>query len=237
MGWNNQHRNTMNSEETMTSAETLEGESRLSRLLQRILHCEKDSSITLGELMQRMEERGFGLMLMLLAIVAWIPVFPPGASGVVGMLCIIGALQMAWGRRVPWLPARLQAYVLSEKVIRLLREHGVRLLRGVEKLSRPRWAPFGEKVLLRLASVVVLLMGIVMFLPLPFMNSLPALSVMAVALGLLNRDGLFLAAGAVLAGLVLSVVGASVKTVWNFILWAYHEVFSTLWHFQNCLPI
>lgn len=221
----------------MTSAETLEGESRLSRLLQRILHCEKDSSITLGELMQRMEERGFGLMLMLLAIVAWIPVFPPGASGVVGMLCIIGALQMAWGRRVPWLPARLQAYVLSEKVIRLLREHGVRLLRGVEKLSRPRWAPFGEKVLLRLASVVVLLMGIVMFLPLPFMNSLPALSVMAVALGLLNRDGLFLAAGAVLAGLVLSVVGASVKTVWNFILWAYHEVFSTLWHFQNCLPI
>lgn len=211
----------------------------ISQLLHHVLRCKKGESVTVGDLAQRMEERGFGLMLMLLAVVAFIPVLPPGASGVVGMLCIVGALQMAWGRRVPWLPARVRSYVLSERVVCLLRERGVRLLRVMEKLSRPRWVPFDDFMLLRLTSIVVLLMGIVMFLPLPFMNSLPALSVLTTALGLLNRDGVFLAIGALIAGVVLSLVGASAKAIWSFLWWAYHEIFSTiwLWSFQNALPM
>lgn len=84
---------------------------------------------------------------------------------------------MIWGRTAPWLPRRLRSYRLSEKILTLLRPRGERLLEGIEKLSRPRLAPLSDVALLRMTSVVVLLMGVVMFLPLPFMNSLPVAAV------------------------------------------------------------
>ncbi|MCS6950830.1 MAG: exopolysaccharide biosynthesis protein [bacterium] len=212
-------------------------EQPVSQLLYSALSCEGDGTLTVGDLLQRMEERGFGLVLMLLSIVALIPVLPPGASGVVGMLCILGSLQMAWGRLTPWLPRRMRAYVLSERSVTILRTRGVRLLRGIEKLSRPRLAPFSDVVLLRLASVLVFLMGVVMFLPLPFMNSLPALSVMATAFGLLNRDGVFLTIGAIIAAVVLSLVGASAKTIWGIIQWVHDWLLSSQGTFQSSLPM
>jgi len=227
----------MTSEQGATAAASASPqELPISQILRGVLHCEGRDSLTLGELMERMEERGFGLVLMLLAIVALIPVLPPGASGVVGMLCIVGSLQMAWGRTAPWLPRRLRSYTLSERILALLRTRGERILQGIEKLSRPRLAPLSDVALLRMASVVVFLMGVVMFLPLPFMNSLPAVSVLATAFGLMNRDGVFVMAGALLAGVVLSLVGASARTLWGFLLWAYDWLFSLLSALQNSLP-
>ncbi|MCS6830577.1 MAG: exopolysaccharide biosynthesis protein [Armatimonadota bacterium] len=228
----------MSEQSTTVAAGSVQEEQPISQILHDVLSCDGRNSLTVGDLMQRMEERGFGLVLILLSIVALIPVLPPGASGVVGMLCIAGSLQMVWGRTTPWLPKRLRAYSLSEKTVNLLRTRGVRLLQSIEKLSRPRLTPFSDVTLLRLASAVVLLMGVIMFLPLPFMNSLPALSVMATAFGLLNRDGVFLMVGAVLAGIVLSLVGVSAKTIWSFLLWLQDWLFSVVWcAFQNVPPM
>lgn len=227
----------MNEQEMTTKARSYLDEQPVSRILHDVLSCDGRNSLTVGDLIQRMEERAFGLVLMLLALVVLIPVLPPGASGVVGMLCIIGSVQMAWGRTAPWLPRRVRAYSLSEKVVTLLRTRGVRLLQGIERLSRPRFAPFSDVTLLRLASVVVLMMGVVMFLPLPFMNSLPAISVLTTAFGLLNRDGVFLTIGALLGGVVLSLVGASARTIWGAVQWVHEWLFSALCLLPNSLPL
>lgn len=92
----------------------------------------------------------------------------------------LGTLQKThdgMGGTAPWLPRRLRGYRLSEKILTLLRPRGERLLQGIEKLLRPRLALLSDVALLRMTSVVVLLMGVVMFLPLPFMNSLPVAAV------------------------------------------------------------
>lgn len=189
------------------------GELPLSHILETVLSESASGTLTVGELAERMEERGFGLLIVLLSLVTMIPVLPPGSAAMVGVLYVVGGLQMAAGRRRPWLPRRLSDYRLPTRAVEGLRNGGVSLLQRVERFSRPRWTPLGDEALLRACSVVVLLMGVVLFLPLPFLNTLPGLSMLALGVGLMNRDGAFLLAGTVLAAAVLSLVGLGMEAL------------------------
>lgn len=195
------------------------GELPLSHILEAVLSESSSGPLTVGELAERMEERGFGLLIVLLSLVTMIPVLPPGSAAAVGFLYIVGGLQMAAGRRRPWLPRRVSEYPLSSRAVESLRNRGVRLLQRVERFSRPRWTPLSDEALLRACSVVVLLMGVVLFLPLPFLNTLPGLSMLALGVGLMNRDGAFLLAGTGLAAVVLLLVGLGMEALRAFAHW------------------
>lgn len=194
------------------------GELPLSRILHEALS-PPEGPVTVGRIAERMEERGFGLILILLAVVTMIPILPPGTSGVVGLLYVVGAVQMAVGKRRPWLPRRVSEYRLPDRAVAGLRDRGVALLQRVERFSRPRWTPLGDEALLRATSVVVLAMGVVLFLPLPFLNTLPGLSMLAIGIGLMNRDGVFLLVGTGLAAAVVALVGLGVEALTAFVRW------------------
>lgn len=197
------------------------GEVPLSHILEAVLSERASDTLTVGELAERMQERGFGLVIVLLSLVTMIPVLPPGSAAMVGFLYVVGGMQMAAGLRRPWLPRRLSDYRLSRRAVEGLRHRGVSLLQRVERFSRPRWTPLGDESLLRACSVVVLLMGVVLFLPLPFLNTLPGLSMLALGVGLMNRDGAFLLAGTVLAAVVLSLVGLGIEALRTFAHWVF----------------
>ncbi len=195
------------------------GELPLSRILAEVLSQASGEPLRVGQLAERMEERGFGLLLVLLSLVTMIPILPPGSAAAVGLLYVVGGVQMAAGRRRPWLPRRVSDYRLSHRAVDGLRSRGVSLLRRVERFSRPRWTPLTDEALLRACSVVVLLMGVVLFLPLPFLNTLPGLSMLALGVGLMNRDGVFLLVGTSLAAAVLALVGLGVEALRAFAYW------------------
>jgi hypothetical protein len=195
------------------------GERPLSALVEELLATEGDRPVTVGEIAERIHERGFGLLLILLALPTLIPVLPPGTSGVVGALYGLLAIQMVIGRRRPWLPRRVLAYRLPPRTVEALRARGISILRRMERLSRPRWTPLGDAALLRLCAVFVLAMGGVLFLPLPFLNTLPGLAMLALGVGLLNRDGILLLFGIGLSLLVLSLVGASLGALRDVLDW------------------
>lgn len=191
----------------------------LSRVLEEALSEGSGDPVTVGSLAEHLEERGFGLLIILLSLVTVIPILPPGSAAAVGLLYVVGGLQMAAGRKRPWLPRRVSEYRLSPRAAEVLRTRGVSVLRRVERFSRPRWTPLGDEALLRAASVPVLLMGVVLFLPLPFLNTLPGLSMLAVGIGLMNRDGVFLLLGTALAAAVLAVVGLGFEALRAFARW------------------
>jgi hypothetical protein len=169
---------------------------RVSSLLRSALDINQDGFVTVGEVMDRVEERGFGLLLILLALPMLIPM-PPGTSGPVGILYALLGLQMTVGRAHPWLPHRVRVYKLSPRVLGTLQNRGVAFMERMERLSRPRWGFMENPISLRIIGLLVIFIGIVMFLPLPFMNSLPAIGIVLIGIGLLNRDGILLLAGAV----------------------------------------
>jgi len=171
----------------------------LSDVLQSVLDVSKNGSLSVDELMNRVAERGFGLLLVLLALPTLFPVLPPGSAATIGFLYIMIGFQMLVGRPYPWMPQRVRNYKLSEKTMLKLRARGVPFFKTLERFSRSRWFFMEGKIMLCLVAITIIIMGFVLFTPLPFMNTLPAFAVMLLGTGLLNRDGIFL-----LAGLLLS---------------------------------
>ena len=177
----------------------------------------EDETITLGELRDRLARRGFGLLMILLALPTLIPVLPPGSAAFIGFLYILLSLQMLFGKDEPWLPKRLSRYRLSTRTIAALRTRGIPFLRRVERFSRPRPLLLDERIVSRGVAFIVLVLGIVLLSPLPFLNTLPALAVLLMGIGLLNRDGVFIAAGLLLTAVVLLAIGFGLGTLYTLL--------------------
>jgi len=197
----------------------LRQDARLSEILQSALSVNRGGHITVGELMSRIAERSYGMLLVLLALPTLIPVLPPGSAATIGLIYTIIGFQMLIGKKYPWLPERARNYRLSEKIVFKLRERGVSLFRVLERFTNSRWLLFGTDVMLRLVALPVILMGIILFTPLPFMNTVPALSVLLLGIGLLNKDGIFLLAGLLLSLSMLGIIYFGLDTL-------LHTIFS-----------
>jgi hypothetical protein len=67
------------------------------------------------------------------------------------------------------------------------------VLDWLEHVSRPRWDIFVREE--RLTGLLCLYLSFILFLPVPLMNAPPAISLAAVALGIIHRDGILIAIG------------------------------------------
>ena len=60
--------------------------------------------LTLGEVFQRIGDRGFGLLLIVLSLPSALPIPAAGYSTPFGIIIAVLALQMLAGRTSPWIP-------------------------------------------------------------------------------------------------------------------------------------
>lgn len=165
-----------------------------------------DEVVTVGEFEDRLARRGFGVLMILLALPTLIPVLPPGSAATIGALYIILSVQMLLGLERPWLPARVRRYRLSARAVAALRGRGIPFLQRIEHFSRPRPLFYDDRIVTRGVALVVLVLGVILLSPVPFLNTLPALAVLILGIGLLNRDSVFLLVGFTLAVVVLLII-------------------------------
>ena len=179
---------------------------------------------TLREMIGILGDRAYQLLLMLCTLPFLLPVSLPGTSTPFGLAVAIISLQLAFGR-LPWLPSRLLDKQLAPGFLTKV----VAVTRGVvgfvEKALRPQLpALTGARWLVALHYLTIGVAGLVLTLPLPLplTNTFPAWTILFLALGLLERDGLF-----VLAGYVMALA----TVVWFTILGAaVHQTLAAMWH-------
>jgi hypothetical protein len=104
-----------------------------SVLLQRLHDEAPPDHFTLGWLMGRLHKRSFGLIMLLLAVVA----IAPGVSIVAGLLLMIPAFQMIAGQHMPVFPRRIAVRPLPTRHLAALVQRAVPVLRYLEKLIHP----------------------------------------------------------------------------------------------------
>jgi hypothetical protein len=151
----------------------------------------------LGELLEATQGRGFELLLVCITLPFLTPIPLPGFSIPFGIVVAIIGARLALGEK-PWLPQRVLQRELPPRFIANLLRGTSRIVQGLELFLRPRLTFMNEHfVFRRLAGCMIALSGMVMLLPLmlPFSNSLPAWTVLLLAAGSLERDGLFFIAG------------------------------------------
>jgi hypothetical protein len=151
----------------------------------------------LGDILEATKGRGFDLLLVFITLPFLAPVPLPGFSIPFGLVVFLIGMRLAIGRK-PWLPQKLLARELPPRFLGKLLRAAVRVVKLLEFLLRPRLVFLHEGLLFRrLAGALIMLSGLLLLLPLPlpFCNSLPALTVLLLAAGALERDGVFFLAG------------------------------------------
>jgi hypothetical protein len=174
-----------------------------SVLLQRLHDSLPKGHFTLGWLMESLQKRSFGMIILLLAVVA----IAPGSSIVAGLLLLIPVYQMMAGRSAASFPRFISARPLPTRHLAALMQRAVPVLRYLETIVHPRWA--GPFVAIRpiVGIIIALLDAFVVLAPIPLTQVLPALVIALIALAYLEEDGLLLSL-AMLVALVLVAAGS-----------------------------
>jgi hypothetical protein len=172
---------------------------RLSDVL-RDLESGLGPRISLGDLVTSLRDRSFAPLMVLFAVPN-VFLYLPGSSVVTGLPLMIIALQLIAGREAVWLPRALSDRSIDRSSFGRIVTHSLPWVARMERLARPRAWPGATSTIDRLIGSACLVMALLLFLPIPFANGVPALAIIALGLALSERDGLWL-----LAGLVMSVV-------------------------------
>jgi len=149
----------------------------------------------------RVGDKGFGILLVILSLPSALPVPAPGYSTPFGIVLMLLGLQMMSGRGRPWLPERVLRKEISKEFAGKLVRSANRFLGLAERLIRPRMRWINRKGGRMFLGCVVLLMASLMILPIPLTNTLPAGVIFLVGVSLSEDDGL-VAIGSFLAGLL-----------------------------------
>ncbi len=189
-------------------------------VLQRLHDEAPTDHFTLGWLMGSLRRRSFGIIMLLLAVVA----IAPGASIVAGVLLLIPAFQMIAGRAAPVFPRWIAARPLPTRHLAALVQRAVPVMRYLEKVIHPRWPTPFEATKRLVGTVVAILSTSLVFIPIPLSNVIPALTIALISLAYLEEDGLLLSIALLDAAIVLAVELAAVwETVrgakWIIGLW------------------
>lgn len=155
--------------------------------------------MTLGEFVDALGERAFGIILFAMALPISIP-FLYGVPQVMALPMMALSAQMALGREEPWLPSKFKARQLDKSGLDGMARGGRKWFGWLEALARPRLTWLSGPTAERLVGVVFILFCASILVPLPATNTTPGIALAIAALGLLTRDGLL-----VLGGLLLGL--------------------------------
>jgi hypothetical protein len=173
-----------------------------SQVLAELVSAAHGRPVTLAWLLAALGERSYGIVLLVLSLVAVVP----GISVLAALTLMIPAWQMASARPAPSFPRFIAERPFDAQrldgAVRRLMPALVRL----ERLIRPRW-PTPFIATRRVIGVVVLLLAAMQLAPVPMSNLPPAITVMLIAVAYLERDGLVLAIALGIAALAFGAAG------------------------------
>ncbi len=179
----------------------------LGTALQQTIAAIEGDRVNVQQLLALIGEQGLLFFCIILTLPFLLPVSIPGVSTAFGLVIIFIGISVTFNRTL-WLPSRLLRHQMeSEHLIPVL-EKGATFFGRLE-----RW--MGERLTLltngplvnRVHGLSVIAGGVLLLFPLsfvPFSNTLPALSILLLSLGMIQRDGYAILAGYV--ALVLTVV-------------------------------
>jgi hypothetical protein len=182
---------------------------RISAILKELAH-RKDETTTIGDVMREGGSRGHGLGLLMFALPETIPIPVPSLSTLLAVPLILISGHLVLFGEGKGIPKTIRERSIPASAIKNLKTYVAPIFRTVERVSHPRWEVVAERE--RLLGLACLVLAIILLLPIPFGNLWPALSLAAIAFGMIQRDGIVVAIGLLgaLACLVATIYVVSV---------------------------
>lgn len=199
---------------------------RTSDVLRDFLTDNPEPRVALGDLVAVMGDRAYGVLLLTFALPNMLPIGVPGMTAVFGAPLILFSAQLAVGLPTPWLPAWLAERSISQDHLSRIIAGSLPHLERAEKVLRPRWLPLTGPLGERVIGLVGLVLGVVIALPIPLGNILPAVAVAILAVAILERDGAAAMVGHAVAAVSLLIVSVVVIAVVEALLFFLARAFA-----------
>jgi hypothetical protein len=192
---------------------------RISDILTRLAAQGDRENITVGEIVDALSDRSFGIIIILVALpntilpIAWVLDTP----------ILIFAIQMAMGKQTPWLPEFMRRQQLDRDTFSKAINYVVKYLVKIEAFLKPRLTFLTSDKAERFIGMWLTFLTIVLLVPIPFGNALPSFGIAIIAAGLLEKDGVAILVGSLIGILgtvyVIALVGgvfAAAKAIFGF---------------------
>lgn len=183
----------------------IEGARRLSEDLQELLREAAGRSVTIGQLEHALRGRGFAFSVLVLSLPFALPITIPGLSIPLGTVLMVMGFRIMMGQQ-PKLPGMILRHELSYKMLERIVAVGLKVAKWLEKFAKPRVTWLQSPVALRVVGLGIASGGLQLLLPLPplipFSNWFPAISVILLTAGMIERDGAI-----TLSGFILNIGG------------------------------
>lgn len=165
---------------------------------------------TLGSIEEVFGEKTFAIALLLLLFIPALPLPTGGISHVTEAIGLLLALEMIIGRRSIWLPKSLSNRRISDNTINKALPFIEKRIRWFEKYSRPRLTGLLKDRLFRSiigAFIFAFCLGAFLAPPFSGLDTLPAMGVVVISLGLILEDAVILTVGIIIgcSGLAINI--------------------------------
>ncbi|MBM3198346.1 MAG: exopolysaccharide biosynthesis protein [Chlamydiae bacterium] len=164
----------------------------------------RQDPLAIRDIVEIFSEQGMPLLLILLGLPFCQPLQIPGISIPFGLAIACIGLQMIRRKRL-WLPKFLLEREISARGVQKLVRVTLWWLRKMHKWIRPRWTPvFTYQAKDFVHGLIIFSLGVFLSIPLPipFSNLIAAWSIVLIALGVLEEDGLILVLGYTMLGIL-----------------------------------
>lgn len=185
----------------------------LTEFLEALNQAVESGHISLGDIVQAFEQRGFGPLLLAPALIVLLPTGAiPGVPTVCALfICLVDG-QLLLGRRYPWLPKKLRTFSIGRDKFQSAVKKAKPITKRIDYVIRSRLTGFIEPPASYIIAVLSIFLALTM-IPLelvPFAAAAPAAAIAFFALGLTAKDGLL-----VIVGLVVTAITAA-GVIWGF---------------------
>ena len=150
------------------------------------------------DLLEALHERGFGFLLFIFARPAALPLPGLGINVIIALPLLFLTVQQAMGRHTIWIPEKIKYKSISSDRFSAMLDKALPLVKKIEFFVRPRLGFITQGVFSVLIGIFGLIMALSICIPLPLTNTVPAMGIALMAVGVIMRDGLAVIAGALL---------------------------------------
>ncbi len=183
---------------------------RTSELLREFSSSLTSERVSVEEIVSVLGDRGLGVLLAIFSLPNILPSTVPFGNVATGIPPLIFAFQLTRGVPMLKLPRAIARQTIGTKTLKAFAPRVASVLSWFERLLTPRlsWVtgPRAERVIGFLSMLIALVCSV----PIPFSHQVPALGLVMIGLGLIERDGAAILAGVVLGVLWTLVLGLAV---------------------------
>ncbi|NGO62089.1 exopolysaccharide biosynthesis protein [Rhizobium daejeonense] len=177
---------------------------RLSEILASLAEDTSRERVSVADIFQAMGDRAFGALILIFALPNVIP-SPPGTSALTGAPLVFLSAQLMLGQS-PWLPKIIANRSIARSDFSAVVSRVSPWLARGERMLRPRLGFLIHPPAEYLTGFLCLILSIILMLPIPLGNILPAIAICLFSFGILERDGLCVLLGMVMFAISVTVV-------------------------------